>query len=67
MKIGDTVRAKKTSLIGTVTQVIETNLYMVKFPEFGISVKCYASEIALFPNDDTLTGCIAQSYAEAGK
>lgn len=68
MKIGDTVRIRKTDITGEITDTIGGGrAFLVKVPQFAIPVMCYIDEIESFRRDDTLIGCIAQSCAEANK
>jgi hypothetical protein len=67
MKKGDTVRIRKTDMVGAVTEV-HTNSgrhYSVKFDDLP-EIVLYEDEIELIPNiDSTLIGCIKQSYGDA--
>jgi hypothetical protein len=60
------VRIRKTDITGEIVAVFDDK-YIVNFPDYGEPILCYPDEIEAFRRDDVLTGCIAQSYAEAGK
>lgn len=60
------MRIRKTDITGEIVAVFDDK-YIVKYPEYGEPIMCYPDEIEAFRRDDVLAGCIAQSYAEAGK
>ena len=67
MKKGDTVRIRKTDMVGTVTEVYANSgrHYSVKLDNL-LEIMLYEDEIELIPNvDSTLIGCIKQSYGDA--
>ena len=64
MTVNDTVRIRKTDIIGTITK-IEGRHLLVKSSEYPIPLMFYEDEIELVRTDDTLIGCIRQSYGGA--
>ena len=64
MTVNDTVRIKKTDIIGTITK-IEGRHLLVKSNDYPIPLMFYDYELEPMHTDDTLIGCIGQSEADA--
>jgi len=48
MKTGDTVRIRKTGILGTITEIVRCKI-KVKFDALPIPITCYEHELELFP------------------
>ena len=64
MTVNDTVRIRKTDIIGTIAKV-EGHHLLVKSNDYPIPLMFYDYELETINRDDTLIGCIRQSEADA--